>query len=181
MKLSKQFSQHSVHCHSGETAAIRTGMLEHRMKEIAYSRVVFALPSEWLSRHKPFQKKLSHLLSIYTCLAKADSLFTQLDQTGLQRTRLARGKYQSKHIKNSENKMEITHLCNTLNPLCTLSFCLFIDAFLWRSHFEFWSAPKMFENVHMTFAKDFMTATFWPILFGFFWLCLSNLQSYDAF
>lgn len=42
------------------------------------------------------RKKLSHLLSIYTCVAKADSLFTWADQTGLRRTHLARGKYQGK-------------------------------------------------------------------------------------
>lgn len=57
IRLSKQFGERPLHCHSAEAVAIRTGMLEHRMKEIARSGFVFTLPSERLSRHKPFQEQ----------------------------------------------------------------------------------------------------------------------------
>lgn len=61
LRLWKQYSERSVHCHSEGSAPIRGregGKLGHRMREIAQSHFVFTLPSDCLSRHKPFLGKI---------------------------------------------------------------------------------------------------------------------------
>lgn len=162
----KQFSQHLVHCHSEQTSAIRTGMLEQRILLIVMLCLRFPL-NDWADIAHSC-KKQSHLLSIYTCMAEAGSLFTWPDRTGVQRTRLARGKYQGKLNKNRESKMEITQLCNTWNPLCTFSACLY------------WCLCLVFSQKVLKYPYDLCKriycSYFLLYIILLFWVCLSNLK-----
>lgn len=103
LRLWKQYSERSVHCHSEGSAPIRGREESWGIGWGRLLRVTLCLPCPlivWADTSHSWEK-LSHLLSTYTCKATTDSLFfTQPGQSGLQRTHLAWGKQHSKQNNN---------------------------------------------------------------------------------